>query len=334
MTAISTIRPPRPLVIGTGAITAVLAIILTGCGGGTGDSSSSTSSGAAGSAASAPQSKELAAPALDGVSAQSATGSAGATRAKAAGGKASGASSLSADPATLAKRVRTADLTVRVKNLGAAADGVRAAADRLGGSIASENSQTAAAAGSVAQDVLVLRVPAPRLDDAIGAAVAPGPELSRPSSSNEVPAVLADLESREASQRASVARVRALMAKATSLPDVVLLEGELSRRETDLEAAEASRRVLADQAAQATLTVTLTTTDHPVTHRKAGDDSSFTARLRKSWHALQATTGVLLTIAGAGLPVAIALLIISWPAYLITRRVRASRAAPDTTTAP
>lgn len=337
MTATSTPRPPRPLIAGAGAIAAVLAAILTGCGGGNDTSSSSSgagSAGSAGSAASAPQAKELTNPALDGASAQSATDSNAATRAKAAGGKASAASSLLGDPVTLAKRVRTANLTVRVKDLGAAASQVRAAAGRLGGSIASEDSQSAAAAGSVAQDVLVVRVPEPKLEDAISAAVATGTELSRSSNSEDVTAVLADLESRESSQRASVARVRALMAKATSLQDIVLLESELSRRETDLEAAEASRRALADQAAQATLTVTLTTTNHPATHKKPGDDSSFMAGLRKSWHALQASTGVLLTIVGAGLPIAIALLIIGWPAYLFTRRARASRAAPKTTPAP
>ena len=180
----------------------------------------------------------------------------------------------------------------------------------------------------------MVRVPEPKLEDAISAVSATGTELARKSESSDVTAVLADLESRENSQRASVERVRALMAKATSLQDIVLLESELSRREADLEAAEASRRSMADQAAQATLSITLTTTNHPVTPDD-DQDNGFLAGLHKSWHALQVSTGVLLTIAGALLPVAIALLIIGWPAFLLLRRYFAGRRlATRTTPAP
>ena len=57
--------------------------------------------------------------------------------------------------------------------------------------------------------------------------------------------------------RASLARVRVLMDKAATIADVVALEGELSRRQADLESLQAQQRVLADQTAQATVTVRL-----------------------------------------------------------------------------
>ena len=49
---------------------------------------------------------------------------------------------------------------------------------------------------------------------------------------------------------ASLARVRALLARAETISDVVALEGELARRQSDLEALQARQRVLDDAAVQ------------------------------------------------------------------------------------
>jgi Domain of unknown function (DUF4349) len=227
-----------------------------------------------------------------------------------------------------AKRVRLADITVRVTDIGAAAARVRAVADRFAGSVSSEKTQSSRP-GTVAESVLVLRVPERDLDAAIAAVAATGTEVSRSASDEDVTATLADLESRENSQRASVDRIRELMDKATSLRDVVLLESELSRRETDLEAAQASRRALADQAAQATLTVSLTMAK-PGEDPTPADDEGFMAGLKDSWHAVQRSTTVVLTVLGALLPVAVLLTLIGWPAYLAFRRRRPRPQAPTT----
>lgn len=330
MDTISTPRTRLPITVAVaGAMAGVLAALMTGCGGGD-TNSSSTSGGGVSSDAGASTVESSPGPA-EPAAAAGRSGTDAAASSKTSQGS-PGSGGLLADPLAGTKRVRTADLSVLVKDLPQAAARVRAAAQRLGGSVASENSQSAAT-GSVAQDVIVVRVPEPKLDEAIGAVAATGTELTRTTNSQDVTAVLADLESRESSQRASVARVRALMAKATTLQDIVLLEAELARRETDLEAAQASRRSMADQAAQATLTVTLTTGRH-VVDADTRNDNGFVAGLRKSWHALQASTGFLLTILGATLPVIVALVIIGWPAYLIARRYRPSRRAPGGNATP
>jgi hypothetical protein len=329
-------RHRTPFTAVAAALALGLALLLAGCGSGGGSSSGTSAPGAqAGSRQDGTLSKPVQAtpgPAAgDSSGGEASTGfadssAAGSSASKAASSPRSASSALTADALTT-QRVRTAQVTVKARDLGAAAAQIRAAADRLGGSVSSEQSQSAASGGD-GQDVLTLRVPEPKLDDAITAVTATGTELSRITSSDDVTAALADLESRERSQQASVDRVRALMAKASTLQDVVLLESELSRRETDLEAAQASRRALADQAAQATLTVTLTTGTAPAPEPQP--DKGFVAGLHRSWHAVQVSTTVLLTVLGALLPVGLALAVIGWPAYLLTRRLRARRPAPTT----
>jgi hypothetical protein len=53
---------------------------------------------------------------------------------------------------------------------------------------------------------------------------------------------VADLDGRLASQRAGVVRIRALLDKATSVGDVVLIESELTQREADLGRSRGGRR--------------------------------------------------------------------------------------------
>ncbi len=164
--------------------------------------------------------------------------------------------------------VRTAQVVVQVDGeLAAAAARVRAVAQSVGGSVANETTTyadtgDAAKNGRPGQSVLVLRVPTATLDRTLSlltGAAGVGKELSRSSTSQDVTGDLADLQSRVATQRASVARVRALLARATSVQQIVSIESEVTKRESDLEAAEARQAALADRADLATLTVDLRT---------------------------------------------------------------------------
>ncbi len=102
----------------------------------------------------------------------------------------------------------------------------------------------ATAAAHPGQSLLVLRVPESSVDQAL-AQITGAAGVGRSSAVGERARTsrgdLADLQSRVATQRASVERIRALMGKAGSLQDVVLLESEVTKREADLEALEARR---------------------------------------------------------------------------------------------
>ena len=66
-----------------------------------------------------------------------------------------------------------------------------------------------------------------------------------------------DLDARITTQQARVDSARRLLARATSISDLVSLENELAKREADLASLEAKKRRLADLTALSTITVSL-----------------------------------------------------------------------------
>jgi hypothetical protein len=169
---------------------------------------------------------------------------------------------------------------------------------------------------------MTVRVPEPRLADALQRFAGVGTEKSRTTTADDVTATIADLDSRVATQKASVRRVRVLLDRAKSLNDVVLLEGELTRREADLEAAEARYRALDDQATMATATITLLPPGQ--TEPQPKDDDGFLAGFAAGWDAVKASTTVLLTVLGAVFPFALLLALVGVP-LLVWRRSSAGR---------
>ena len=233
-----------------------------------------------------------------------------------------------------------ASLVVRTPDVPAATAAARAAVTAAGGTVASLVStsgepgscdpqpMTADGAASdavatcppglAAGTVMTLRVPPARLDSLTADLSRLGDVVSASTSSTDVAAEVADVDARVATARASLARVRVLMGRATTLADVVALEGELSRRQGDLEALEARQRVLADETAQATLTVTLTAAPVPVA---ATEDSGFLAGLRSGWAAFVTASGVLLTALGASLPFLLLGVVVVALVWWVRRRV-------------
>jgi hypothetical protein len=184
--------------------------------------------------------------------------------------------------------------------------------------------------------VLVLRVPTDALDRALSLITGSGGvgrELSRSATSEDVTGDLADLQSRVATQRASVTRVRALLAQATSLQQVVTIESEVTKREAELEAAEARQAALSYRADFATLTVDLRT-PAVVPPPPPGQPNAFLDGLSSGWHAVTASTAVVLTVLGALLPVAVVLAILGGPVLWWLRRRRTAAPVVPPPTAP
>jgi hypothetical protein len=146
--------------------------------------------------------------------------------------------------------VRTAQLTVEVGDPEAAVRQVRTAAAGVGGFVTEEQSEDS---GSW----LVLRVPADALDRLLDEIAGYGQVTARSSQVLDATEQVVDLDARVASQTASVARVRGLLAEATSLGDIVAIESELARREADLDSLTRRLAALRDQVALSTLTVDL-----------------------------------------------------------------------------
>jgi hypothetical protein len=212
--------------------------------------------------------------------------------------------------------VRTAQLTLQVPDPTAAGRGVRAAITTAGGLVAEEQVD---AGGTW----MVVRVPADGLDRLVDDLAATGTVLTRSGRVEDATEQVVDLDSRVSTQQASVTRVRALLAQATSIGDVVAVESELARREADLESLERRLAALRDRVAVATLTVEL---------RAAPATSSdvlpgFGVGLGAGWAGLRAVGAALATAAGFLLPFLPLLAVVAAVGWAVRRR-RARRGGP------
>ncbi|MEV7190371.1 DUF4349 domain-containing protein [Streptomyces sp. NPDC093510] len=227
--------------------------------------------------------------------------------------------------------IRTAKLTVRVKDVPDALDEVRRIAEDAGGIVGDEN--TSRDGEGRERSRLVLRVPQDAYADVLTSLEGTGKLIGRDAKARDVTDQVVDVESRVKSQRASVARVRELMDKATKLSDVVTLEGELSTRQSDLEALLAQRASLKDRTSMATITVSLTES-RAAAEAKDDDDPSFTDALAGGWDAFVTALRWVGVVLAAVLPFAAvaALLLALWLRVVrprLTRRPATAPAAPD-----
>ncbi|WP_079658906.1 DUF4349 domain-containing protein [Streptomyces sp. 3214.6] len=253
---------------------------------------------------------------------EAATGNAAAQDAKEGGG--AGASKATGAPKLTANRIiRTASLTVQVKDVPKALDEARATTENAGGYVGDET--TVRDQDGAERTRVVLRVPVEKYDDVLAALQGAGKLLERTAKAQDVTDQVVDVDSRIASQRASVARVRELMDRATKLSDVVTLEGELSSREADLEALLAEQASLKDRTNLATVTLTLS--QKQVAPAAEDDDPGFVDALAGGWDAFVTMLRWIAVAFGAVLPflAVAALLLLAW-LRLVRPRRRAARA--------
>ncbi|MFJ3309752.1 DUF4349 domain-containing protein [Streptomyces sp. NPDC086549] len=220
--------------------------------------------------------------------------------------------------------IRTASLTVQVKDVPKALDEARATAENAGGYVGKES--TSRDPRGHERTRVVLRVPTDKYDEVLTDLQGTGKLIDRSTKAQDVTDQVVDVESRIRSQRASVARVRELMDKAAKLSDVVTLEGELSSRESDLEALLARQASLKDRTSLATITLSLSET--PVKKAAKDDDPDFADAVSGGWHVFVTMLRWIALALGAVLPFAVpaGLLLVLW--LRVVRPRRAHRATP------
>lgn len=195
----------------------------------------------------------------------------------------------------------TGSINVRVSDVDAKATEATSLAIAAGGFVGGDNRTVN---GSHSEARLILRVPSAKFTETVTALGHLGTEENRSLSTQDVTTDVVDLDARIASAQASVERVRALLAKAQNLGEVVSLEAEVSRRESDLESLKARQRKFADLAALSTITAALLgkeAASSPAAAAKPAD-TGFVAGLKGSWRTLLGSLTVLLTVVGALLP--------------------------------
>ncbi|MFF2527208.1 DUF4349 domain-containing protein [Streptomyces liangshanensis] len=223
--------------------------------------------------------------------------------------------------------IRTAQLAVEVKDAGKALATARSVVLGAGGLV--EKESTERVEDDHVSTTVVLRVPQGAYDGVLRELAGTGKLLSRTASAKDVTDEVVDVESRVASQRVSVARVRELMDQATKLSDVVQLEGELSRRQADLESLLARQSSLKNRTTLATVTLDLT--EVPVEKEDSSDDDpTFLDALGGGWDAFVSTLRWVAVAIGAVAPFAAALAVL----YALWRPVRGRLRRPAPATVP
>ncbi|WP_282792975.1 DUF4349 domain-containing protein [Streptomyces sp. CC224B] len=229
--------------------------------------------------------------------------------------------------------IRTVSLTVRVKDVPRALERARAAAEAADGLVGDET--TDRDGHGKERSRLVLRVPQARYAQVLSDLEGAGRLVSRTAKAEDVTAEVVDVGSRIRTQRASVARVRELMDRASKISDIVSLEGELSTRQADLEALLARQASLKDRTALATITLTLT--ESPPARAGGGDDDpTVVAALAGGWDAFVTMLRWVAVALGAALPflAGAALLGAAWLRWGRGRAPRPVPAEPAASGAP
>ncbi|MEU0166176.1 DUF4349 domain-containing protein [Streptomyces iakyrus] len=296
------VRRPAPALA---ALLLAAALALTGCS--AGDDASGGSSSAADKGADS-----------KGVSGEAAPGGTG-----------SGAKAAAPPKLAASHIIRTASLTVQVKDVPKALDQARTGVENAGGYVGDET--TTRDAEGHERTRVVLRVPAEKYDGVLAELEGSGKLLDRSSKAEDVTDQVVDVESRIKTQRASVARIRELMDQAGKLSDVVTLEGELSTRQADLESLLARQKSLKDRTSLATITLSLSET--PVKKAAEDDDPGFVDALAGGWNAFVTMLRWLAVAIGAVLPFAAvaALIVLLWLRVVRPRLPRRPAAVPATT---
>ncbi|MFE0652684.1 DUF4349 domain-containing protein [Streptomyces sp. NPDC059534] len=302
-----------------GAVAAALltaSLVLTGCGAGAGSDAASDQKADMGAARPA-----------DGTAAEAGKGAVDGS---------SGAEKPAADAPAPQHVIRTASLSVEVADVTKALAAARRATAGADGRI--ENETTERVDDDYVTSRIVLRVPQEKYESVLTELAGTGKLLARKADAKDVTEQVVDVESRIATQRASVARVRALMQRAERLADVVTLEGELSRRQADLESLLAQQASLKDRTSLATITLELTERAKPAAEPEEEGRPGFGDALGGGWDALVgAVTWIGIVLAALAPWLAVALIgFVVWSRLVRPRRAAraAGRAADRPATAP
>ncbi|MFF8267632.1 DUF4349 domain-containing protein [Streptomyces sp. NPDC016562] len=199
--------------------------------------------------------------------------------------------------------IRTATLGIETTDVQKTLAAARTAADGAGGYVGNESTKRGEEGRMTS--TLTLRVPADRYDSVLTAMEGNGKLLHRKVDAQDVTEKVADIGSRVASQQASVERVREMMGKASALSEVVMLESELSRRQSDLESLLAQQSALKDRTSMGTITLEVSEPAPKPVAKEEEKEPTFLGALHGGWEVFTTLVRYLVVAVGALLPFAL-----------------------------
>jgi hypothetical protein len=232
------------------------------------------------------------------------------------------------------KVISTGNVQLRSDDVGRAIFDVRKVVDVHAGTVSEDDTETDPD-GAALRSRMVLRIPTAEFDDAMTELEKIGTLVSSKRSSADVTTQVLDLDVRVEAQQRSIDRVQVLFDNASTLKDIFSIEGELSRRQSDLASLQAQQRYLQDQTSMSTITLAIERTPEPPKpapkpkpEPETDDDTGFMAGLSGGWNALHGFLVGLATVAGALLPWMVLLLVLAIPGWPVYRRLRRREASP------
>lgn len=224
--------------------------------------------------------------------------------------------------------IYTGRITVAVKDVSAAAARAEDVALTAGGEVAEEEASTDPRFPGRGQVRIRLRVPPDEFRETLTRLGRLGTELHRTRTRQNVTQKVVDVDSRLRTQARSVTRVRQLLDDATSIQDVVALESELARRESDLESLQAQLDRLADDIEMATIEALLVPDRTAAGREREADDLGFLTGVQGGWKAFTSMVLLAVTVLGAALPFAALAAAAGWAYLTVRRRLRSAGVQP------
>ncbi|MEV0593530.1 DUF4349 domain-containing protein [Nonomuraea cavernae] len=222
--------------------------------------------------------------------------------------------------------VYVANMTVRAKEVTAAALRAKQLVTSAGGYLSKEESQFSD--GGDGSATLEFKIPPARYPEVLASLGKDlGKQLSVNQGTQDVTLRVADVNSRLKSAQEALVSLRTLLKKADTIGQVLEVEREISARESDLESLQAQQKELAAQVGMATLTLNLV---GPVTvvSEPSEEPAGFLGGLAAGWSALKGFVMVALTVLGAVLPWLIVIVPVVLLVSFFVRRARGRRTPP------
>jgi hypothetical protein len=223
----------------------------------------------------------------------------------------------------------TAQLTVRARDVDNAVSQATSIASAAGGYVSSENASSDPSQPSQSMATVTLKIPVVvypgTLNELSGNAL--GTRLSLTQQTQDVTQQVADVNSRVASDEAAITQLRALLAHAGSVGDLLSVQNQIDSEESDLEAMQSQQNALNHETAYATVTLTIIGPKAVVKPKpKPAPPPGLLNGLAGGWHALKVAVSWLLAIIGAIAPFAVVVAVAGAAALWVRRRL-AARAA-------
>jgi hypothetical protein len=316
--------------VGIPGVLLIIAATAAGCSGSESGTSAAAGSGAVPAAAGAPS-----APA----SAAAASSAAPENGFDAAGSAASSSRSASTTAIVPSGQqlIETAQLSVRAKNVADAVSSATQIVTDAGGYVSAENASAGQGNPSQATATVTFKIPAAVYQTTLATLTRAGlgTQLSLSQQAQDVTQQVADVSSRVTSDQAAIAQLRALLAHAGSVGELLSVQDQINSEEGDLESMLAQQSALSHETSYATLTLSLVGPKAIAKARPKQAPPGLTGGLTHGWHAFRLTISWLLTVLGAVAPFAVVVALIGGLGWWARRRLTRGRRRPDTpVTAP